>query len=138
MIDLNRAYKREKQTILIVDDTRLMRHLISRFVESVGFTALQAENGRDAWQLVLQYVPDLIITDIEMPVLDGLQLIQHIRNSTDLRVQPIPIFVCSSVPSELLYGGAPLLVEHVLSKPLNLEKLRTCLREVTQDHDELT
>ena len=131
MIDLNTSRTDEARKVLIVDDTRLIRNLISSFVESVGFTAIEAENGWEAWQLILQDIPDLIITDIEMPVLDGLGLIRQIRTSPDVRVRPIPIFVCSSTSNQLFTHGPVFRVQQVMHKPLNVKKLHQHLRSIS-------
>ena len=133
MIDLNTSRSCELRTVLVVDDTRLIRQLISSFVERMGFTAIEAENGWEAWQLILQDVPNLIITDIEMPICDGLQLIRQVRTSHDVRVRPIPIFVCSSITSQLGSFGSLSGVQQIMHKPLNVKRLHQCLQSFSVD-----
>ena len=127
MIDLKWSSYGDRGRILIVDDARFIRHLIGHFVESIGYAAIHAENGYVAWQFVREYTPDLIITDIEMPILNGWQLIRQIRTSPDRRIQPIPIFVCSSITAQVRSANSLVQVEQVLDKPVNLKLLRDCL-----------
>lgn len=127
MIDLNWSPCERRHTVLIVDDARLMRHLLAHFVESIGYSAVHAENGLVAWQILSRDAPDLIITDLEMPVVSGMQLIHQVRNSTDRRIRPIPIFVCSSITSQMQITNPLVHIDHVLDKPINLNTLRECL-----------
>ena len=65
--------------ILIVDDNELLAWIIEKMLEDEGYEVKVARNGRDGYTTYLLFKPDLIITDIQMPDENGLELIEHIR-----------------------------------------------------------
>lgn len=68
------------QTVLVVDDVTLDRHLVGALIEEhVGWSAVFAEDGRDALALIKLQVPDVVLTDLQMPEMNGLQLVEAIR-----------------------------------------------------------
>ncbi len=72
-------------TILVVDDQADNRHLLRDMLTPLGVTALTAQNGQEALQLAQSLRPAVVITDLHMPGMDGLELIRCIRQTTDLR-----------------------------------------------------
>jgi two-component system chemotaxis response regulator CheY len=80
--------------ILIVDDSRTIRNLILLSLGLTSFSVYQAEDGQEALDLLGEVNPDLLITDVHMPRLDGLQLIERVRNSE--RFKALPILVLST------------------------------------------
>lgn len=68
------------QTVLVVDDVTLDRHLVGALIdEHVGWSAVFAEDGRDALEQIQRQVPDVVLTDLQMPEMNGLQLVEAIR-----------------------------------------------------------
>lgn len=65
--------------ILVVDDEPLVRRSLSEFLTLEGYSVSSAENGREALELLKTYTADIIITDIKMPEIDGIQLLKHIK-----------------------------------------------------------
>jgi two-component system chemotaxis response regulator CheY len=84
-----------KMTILTVDDSRTMREMLRRALEDSGFNVVQAEDGVHGLE-VLDGMdrPDVIITDVNMPRMDGLTFIEEVRSEQARRV--IPILVLST------------------------------------------
>ena len=80
--------------ILTVDDSRTMRELIRHCLTDAGFEVITAEHGKDGLDKLEQTMPDAIITDINMPVMDGFEFIENVR-SKDSR-QRVPILVLST------------------------------------------
>ncbi|HEV8366777.1 MAG TPA: response regulator [Pyrinomonadaceae bacterium] len=78
-----------RRTILVVDDFDDTRLLLRTWLERRGFRVVEAEDGIEAIQLASSEVPDLIIMDMEMPLLDGLAATRRIRQLEDLRKVPI-------------------------------------------------
>ena len=66
-------------TVLVAEDSGDTRHMLKRALEIRGYRVLEAENGRQALELTRQYKPHLIIVDLNMPVLDGLETIKYVR-----------------------------------------------------------
>ena len=83
------------KTILTVDDSRTMREMLRRALEASGFNVVQAEDGVHGIEVLqgMQY-PDVIITDVNMPRMDGLQFIEEVRSDQSFRA--IPILVLST------------------------------------------
>ena len=76
---------------LVVDDSMLIRHTVCRFLEERGFAVESATNGRDALSVLDRVLPDLIITDMQMPLMDGSELITTVKNRPDSAGIPIVI-----------------------------------------------
>jgi CheY-like chemotaxis protein len=76
---------------LVVDDSMLIRHTVCRFLEERGFTVTAATNGRDALDVLQRIHPDLIITDMQMPKMDGSELITALKAQDSTKNIPIVI-----------------------------------------------
>ena len=82
------------KTILTVDDSRTMRDMLRLALSVAGYTVVQAEDGAKGAEWLETGLPDVIITDINMPVMDGYGLIAHAR--ADRRLRTVPILVLST------------------------------------------
>jgi CheY-like chemotaxis protein len=80
-----------RHVALVVDDSMLIRHTVCRFLEERGFAVESATNGKEALDLLTHIQPTLIITDIQMPKMDGRQLIAALKSNP--RTADIPIVV---------------------------------------------
>ena len=67
------------QTALVVDDSMLIRHTVCRYLEEQGFQVESATNGAEALEMLNSIEPDMIITDLQMPKMDGRQLIDALK-----------------------------------------------------------
>jgi two-component system alkaline phosphatase synthesis response regulator PhoP len=114
-------------TILIVDDESDILFLLRMTLETAGYSVLEAENGAVAIEQMTQTRPDLIITDLMMPVMDGRELIGRIRSSPDLST--LPIILVSANPNGTVGAHA------IMRKPFRQEDLinnvRTLLGEAS-------
>src|SRR5262245_53313567 len=73
--------------ILLVEDDELVRHSISRLLQASGYIVIEAENGRTALASISQEPIDLVVTDVIMPEMDGVELIVALRRShPDLKI----------------------------------------------------
>jgi len=86
-----------KERILLVEDTPFFSRLIRNFLESAGYSVFTAENGMEALSFLESTSVDLIVSDIEMPLMDGWQLIQSIRNNK--KYKHIPAMALSALNS---------------------------------------
>lgn len=79
--------------ILVVDDEPDLRFLLRRIFEGAGHTVVEAGNGADALTSLRRSPPDLVVTDVMMPVMDGLELVRRIRG--DPMTRDIPVVAVS-------------------------------------------
>lgn len=110
------------RTILIVEDDPETRLFYSSALESGGFHTEQAHNGHQALEKALKILPDLILTDIAVPGLDGIELCRRIRG--DDRTRGIPLLAITGY-GDRDYSDRALLAgaDHVLTKPCDAERL---------------
>ncbi|MBT9314849.1 PAS domain S-box protein [Leptothoe spongobia] len=78
------GYQGKRHTILIIDDRWENRTVLLNLLEPLGFSIIEAENGEIGLTKLQSCQPDLIITDLAMPVMDGFEFLQHIRSHPDL------------------------------------------------------
>lgn len=76
---------------LVVDDSMLIRHTVCRFLEERGFTVEAASNGLDALEALKRIHPDLIVTDMQMPKMDGTAFITVLKSQPSTKDIPVVI-----------------------------------------------
>jgi class 3 adenylate cyclase len=109
--------------LLIVDDNKVNRLLLSRSIELLGHHASVAENGRVAMEMLNSHSYDLILLDIEMPEMNGFEVLEAIKSDNDLR--DVPVIVTSSVEGlDNVVRCIELGAEDYLPKPVNKTLLR--------------
>ncbi len=113
--------------ILLVDDSRFQRKNVSKLLVGMGHEVSEAENGEVGLQMVESFKPDLIITDLLMPVMDGLSVLLALRK----RGCKTPAIVVSadiqeSTRQECMQLGAKAF----LTKPVNAADIEATLKEV--------
>ena len=118
--------------ILIVDDNKVNRLLLSRSVEMLGHAVVPAENGKVAMQRLAEGGFDLLLLDIEMPEMDGFEVLAAIEADLDLR--GLPVIVTSSVEGlDNIVRCIELGAEDYLPKPVNKvllqARLTSCLEK---------
>ncbi|MCP4220333.1 MAG: response regulator [bacterium] len=84
----------EKSNVLIVDDIESNRALLKGYMKFPGLTIFEAENGKDAVEYAGLYMPDLVIMDLRMPVMDGFEAIRIMKNHP--RLKDIPVIALSA------------------------------------------
>lgn len=109
----------EKKRLLVVDDSPTMRNLLTFHLKRIpNIHILEAENGVDALAKLQEASYDLIVTDINMPVMDGLKLISAVRS--DARSKDIPIIIITTKGQEEdRKRGLELGADAYIAKPIN-------------------
>ncbi len=82
--------------ILIVDDSASMRQLVSFTIKDAGFGVMEAVNGKDALTKASGAKMDMVITDLNMPEMDGIELIKQLRRKTEYKFTPIVMLTTES------------------------------------------
>lgn len=109
-------------TILVVEDNADMRNYVSGVLQRMGHQILTARNGAEGFQVVQSHRPNLIITDLMMPMVSGLEMIGMIRQDEALRGIPI-ILLTAKADEDTRLEGAEKGADAYLSKPFNNREL---------------
>lgn len=118
-----------KLRALVVDDSLTMRKVLGRLLERAGFEVLTAKDGMDAMQLLQDATPDVILTDIEMPRMDGFGLSRNIRD--DARTAKTPLIMISSRTADKHQNAAREIgVDAFFGKPVQDEDLINKVNEL--------
>ncbi|MHB8772704.1 MAG: response regulator [Syntrophales bacterium] len=119
--------------VLVVDDSRTVRRLVTQALEEAGFRVITAENGRQALKRIAEQRPDLIISDVNMPEMNGIDFCKTLRADAALAVIPFVIMSTNSDRSMmrrlLALGAAGYLV-----KPFNFEQIVITVERLLSDH----
>jgi CheY-like chemotaxis protein len=115
-----------KRTILIADDARVMRMLLRTWLERLGFAVVEAADAAQALAALERQPVDALITDVHMPGMTGLQLLEYVRAHHLL--QALPVIVCSTLGSDSDHQRANTLgATASLSKPVGYPQLLAVL-----------
>jgi CheY-like chemotaxis protein len=116
-------------TVLVVDDSKFSRGRVVAALEPLGYEIVQAANGQEGLQSYDQRAPDLIVTDLLMPTLDGFGLLRGLRE----RCSPTPVIVLSAdIQSTSRKLCEELGVKAFLNKPFRAEELAAKVQQALQ------
>lgn len=119
----------EGSQILVVDDNPDLRAYVSRVLQRKGYKVRTAEQGAEGLEMAASYKPDLIITDLMMPGVSGLEMIARIRTDEGLQGTPI-ILLTAKVDNETRLEGVEQGADAYLSKPFNDRELLAEVRNL--------
>ena len=108
--------------VLVVDDSITVRRVTQRLLKREGYRVALANDGQDALEKLREEKPDVVLSDIEMPRMDGFELVRHIRSSPDLKDLPV-IMITSRIAQKHRDLANELGVDHYLGKPYSEEEL---------------
>ena len=116
------GYEGASRHILIVDDRWENRSVLVNLLEPIGFTFTEAENGQAGLEKAREKLPDLIVTDLAMPIMDGFELLKHLRKSQELK--RLKVLVSSASVAQIdqqmsIEAGG----DDFLTKPVDAEEL---------------
>lgn len=117
------------QRVLVVDDSVTVRKVTSRFLEREGYEVMTAKDGADAWMILQDTIPDLMLLDIEMPRMDGFEVARNVRGSSRLKDLPI-IMITSRTGEKHRERAIGLGVNSYLGKPYQEEVLLSHIHEL--------
>jgi DNA-binding NarL/FixJ family response regulator len=117
--------------ILVVDDDPAIRLLVSSSLKQWGYSAIAAENGKEAQKQIEEYQPHLIITDISMPEMDGYELIGWVRQHPTFRLLPV-LFLTARTDTEGRIRGYQVGGDAYLAKPFELNELYAVIRNLLE------
>ena len=118
----------EKHKILIVDDEPQITRVLKTTLSSRGYSTRTASDGDDALQVIKEWSPDLLITDLRMPNMDGLQLCRHLRTKSQIPIIVLSVRGEERTKVEALDAGADDYVTKPFSTNELLARVRATLR----------
>jgi signal transduction histidine kinase/FixJ family two-component response regulator len=125
------GYEGERLKVMVVDDRWENRSVVVNLLEPLGFQLLEAENGQEGLDKAIEELPDVIITDLSMPIMDGYEMLQQLRKETFDR-DPVVIVSSASVfesdRQKSLNAGA----NDFLPKPLQADLLFNSFKNYLQ------
>jgi two-component system chemotaxis response regulator CheY len=122
------------QTILVVDDSTVMRRMVRGALEADRHRVVEASDGRAALRMRETATADLVITDVNMPEMDGLSLVRALREQARHRFTPILVLTMET-DAALKERGRAVGATGWLVKPFDPEQLRQVVRRVMRDRD---
>ena len=118
------------KTVLIVEDNELNMKLFNDLLRAHGYETVQARNGLDGIELARQHMPDLILMDIQLPEVSGIDVTRWLKEDENLRAIPvvaITAFAMKGDEERIRESGC----EAYLSKPISVSKFLDTVRNYT-------
>lgn len=112
-------------TILVIDDENDYRAGLREVLELEQYQTLEAENGLMGWQMIQQYSPDLVICDIAMPVMNGIEVLKTLKSTPSFA--DLPFIIISGEDDKILASAFRLGANVVLRKPVDITVLMYAL-----------
>ena len=117
--------------ILVVDDIYTNRYLLSELIKLTGNEAIMVQNGKEAIEILEREKIDIIFMDIEMPVMNGIETTQYIRNEMASPLNAIPIIALTAHNPELFFDDySDVVFDELVTKPYSVEKIKAKIRDL--------
>jgi two-component system chemotaxis response regulator CheY len=116
-------------TVLTVDDSRTMRDMLKHSLVAAGFRVLQAEDGIDGLEVLKTETPDVVVTDLNMPRLDGFGFIEAVRRDVERRGMPVLVLTTEADAEKKSRAKAAGATGWIV-KPFDPAKLVDAIRRV--------
>ena len=117
------------QTILAVDDSASMRQMVRYTLEGAGYKVLQASDGVEALELAKNGVADLVLTDVNMPRMDGIELVRELRALSTYKFVPMLVLTTESGQETKMRGKQAGATGWIV-KPFNPDQLLATIARV--------
>jgi two-component system, chemotaxis family, chemotaxis protein CheY len=111
-----------RYTVLIVDDSKSIRLYLKYIIEGIGFNVLSAEDGKEALELQKDPLLKLVITDLEMPIMDGFEFVEEFKRNPEYKFIPV-VFLSSNMEMEKRKKAKQLGAVGWLEKPIDAGKI---------------
>jgi two-component system chemotaxis response regulator CheY len=119
------------KTVLVVDDSTSMRQMVSFTMKEAGFDVIEGSNGQEAISRVQGKSVNLVITDLNMPVMDGMSMIRQLRAKPEFKFTPILMLTTESQQEKKQEGKAAGATGWIV-KPFNPEQLLQVVAKVVR------
>lgn len=125
----------ESRRVLVADDDRMIRLIVRMLLEKEGFTVLEAENGAVGMEIARRERPDLMLVDLQMPDMDGFQVLEMMRGDATLSATPVLVLTSetsSSVETRVLEMGADDYVNKPFEPEVFISRVRAAFRRIAR------
>ena len=116
--------------ILIVDDDPDTRSMVRTILENSSFKVAEAENGKVALLRVEELAPALILLDINMPEMNGYDVVIHLKQKPDTQNIPVIMLTAKSEPEDLIAGYKDYAADYYITKPFTTRQLLSGIKLV--------
>ncbi len=117
------------KTILTADDSKVIRMMLKNALKPLDYNVVEATNGSEALEATKNHNPDLIILDITMPDMNGLDVLNELRNERDSESTPVVMLTAES-DAESIDRAKSLNVSGYIPKPFKMEKVTSTVSEI--------
>jgi len=117
-----------KQILLVDDEPHILRAAEIKLTRC-GFQVRCARDGQEGWEMILEQIPDLLVTDLQMPRMDGFELTRHVRENPATAMLPVFMLTAKGMEASLGERAAQLKVISVLPKPFSPRELVRYIEE---------
>jgi len=115
--------------ILTVDDSRMIRTLVRKYLDSLDMEVLEASNGKEGLEIIRKEKPDLVILDVNMPVMDGSEMLSRVRKDDDIKETPVLMLTAESA-QKLVLELIKLGISDYIVKPFEEDVLKKKVRRI--------
>lgn len=121
-------------TVLFADDEAHVTHVMSRAARAAGYTVFTAEDGEEAYELASEHRPNLIVTDLQMPYMSGIDLAQRLIEHNELKQIPV---ILLSARGYVVEQEAKMLtnIRAVIEKPFNARDIMARIQAMLAEGD---
>ena len=121
-----------ERKVLVVDDEIHIVHVVAIKLRNNGFNVITAENGAEAFERACKDKPDIIVTDFQMPVMTGVELVEKLRQNEGTKDIPVIMLTARSFAIEQ-EQKEQLRISDCLSKPFSPKELLRCIEDILYD-----
>ena len=127
-LEIANSKERNKKTVLIVEDNSELRNYLKNELKE-EYKVKTANNGKEGLLMAVKFIPDLVISDVMMPIMDGIEMCQEIKN--DIRVSHIPLLMLTAKGMQIdRVKGIDSGADVYLNKPYNMDVLKAHLSQL--------
>ncbi len=126
------------KTVLVVEDNDASIMLYRDVLEAHGYSVLQAKDGMEAWRMAREHRPELILMDIQLPNVSGLEVTKWLKNDEDLKSIPviaITAFATAGDEEKFLKGGCDAYIDKPISIPNFLQTVERLAKPLVAERE---
>ncbi len=126
------------KSVLVVEDNDLSMRLFHDLLEAHGYNVLQAKNGMEGWRMAREHRPDLILMDIQLPDVSGLEVTKWLKDDENLKTTPViavTAFAREGDKEKFLEGGCDAYIDKPISIPNFLQTVERLAKPLVAERE---